>query len=97
MPIMIQLRRILIHNLLCKLDSILSFRRRHRVLIVLQLRRIGFWLVGKQVHNSAFACGSLIDGEASAELAMSADLNCFEEFDCEVLAVVADEVVGGSG
>lgn len=94
---MIQLRRILIHDLLRKADGILSLGRRHLSFIVLQFRWVGFWLVSKQVHDGAFACGTLVDGETSPELAMGADLDGFEEFYCEVLAVIADEIVGGPG
>lgn len=61
---------------------------------MLQLGRILLRLVGEQVHDSAFASSTLIDGEACAEFPMSADLDGFEQLGCEILAIIADEIVG---
>jgi hypothetical protein len=91
---MIKLGRILVHDLLRKIHRVLPLRRRHIRLIVLQFRRVRLRLVRKQVHDSAFARRALVDSEAGAEVAVGADLDGFEELDGEVLAVVADEIVG---
>lgn len=63
---------------------------------MLQFRRICFWLFSEQVHDGAFSSCPLVDGETRAKVAVSADLDGFEKFDGKILAVVADEVVGGS-
>ena len=90
---MIKLRRVLVHDLLCKAHGILSFGWWHLILVMLQLGRILLRLIGKQVHYSAFAGSTLVDGEACAKFSMSADLDGFEQLGREVLAIIADEIV----
>ena len=104
MVMFIQLRRVLIHNLLRRLHRIrmlqsrrplftirlLLLRRKATYLMLLLLRM----LIQKQIFNSPFASGALVHGKAGRELLVRAYLDCVEHGDGEVLAVVADEVVG---
>lgn len=90
--VIIQLRRILLHNLLRILRRILVMQGR-TLLILLLLGMI----VNKQVFNFALPSGGLVHGEGRGELLVRADLDGVEKEDGEVLAVVADDVVGGAG
>lgn len=60
---------------------------------MLQCWRVSLGVPSKQIHDRAFAGGSLVNRKGGAELAMGANLDSFEQFDGEVLAVVADEIV----
>lgn len=51
-------------------------------------------LIDKQILDLALPRRSLIDSEAGRKLAMRADLDCVQHGDGEVLAIVADYVVG---
>lgn len=90
--VIIQLRRIILHNLLRILRRILVMQRRALLILLL----LGM-LVDEQIFNLACARGGLVYGEAGGELFVCADLDGIEEEDGEVLAVVADDVVGGAG
>ena len=95
--IIIQLRRILIHNLLSNLQRILPVRLRHLILITLQLLlRLRRLIFSEQILDIAFARRSLVDGEAGGEFLVCAYLDAVEEVGGEVLAVVTDQVVGCS-
>lgn len=65
-----------------------------RTLLVLLL--LGM-LIDEQVFNLARASSGLVHSEARGELFVRADLDGFEQEDGEVLAVVADDVVGWPG
>lgn len=66
---MIQLGRLLIHNLLRNSRRILSPRRPgNPILILLLCRCLTFRLLGEQISDGAFASGTLVDSECGAEL-----------------------------
>lgn len=103
----IQLRRLLIHNVLRLRHRILPlqlkplhlflirirvFRHNTRSMIHLLLRM----LIDEQILDLALPRRRLIDSEAGRKLVVRADLDCVQHGDGEVLAIVADYVVGGA-
>lgn len=90
-----QFRRIIVHDLLRKGDCILALRFRNFSFVLFELRRSLLGLICEEAHDGAFARRTLVYSKSCAELAMCSDLDRLEQFDCKVLAVVADEVVGG--
>lgn len=89
----VQLLRIVVHDLLRMVDGLCVGLAR-RLALGAGLDVVGV-LLGEEVHDFALARGALVDGEGGAELAVGADVDDVEQVDGKVLAVVADEVVGG--
>ena len=98
---LIQLRRILVHHLLGRLHRILVLQSRRPFLVVILLffdsmLLLLFWmLVDEEILDGSFSGRSLVDGKARGEFFVRADLDCVQHGEGEVLAVVADQVVGG--
>lgn len=88
----IQFRRVLIHNLLRILRRILMMQS--RTLLILLLLRV---IINEQVFNLARARSGLVHGETRGELFVRTDLDSVQQKDREVLAVVANDVVGWPG
>ena len=90
----IYLRRMLVHHLLCSLHriSVLQLRLHSalNLLIRIMLRLLFGMLVQEQISYRAFTSGALVDGKAGRELSVGADGHGIEEVDGEVLAVVGD-------
>jgi hypothetical protein len=84
----IQLRRILLHDLLRLIHRIHTLQRRHLTLL------LGV-LVLEEILNFTLPRRSLVDLEAGSKFPVRADLDRVEHVHGEVLAVVADDVVGG--
>jgi hypothetical protein len=100
MMMLIQLRRILIHNLIRCLHGTRMLESRRSLQLIGSLF-LGFYLllllrmfVLEQVLDRSFARGALVYGECRGELLVCANLDSLEEIKGEVLAVVADQVVG---
>lgn len=87
--VVVQLRRVLVHDLL---------RLMHRVLAVeggpVRIRLLVGVLVDEEVLDAALARHALVHGKAGGEFAVGADLDRVEHRHREGLAVVADQVVG---
>ncbi|MAD81521.1 MAG: hypothetical protein CL912_01030 [Deltaproteobacteria bacterium] len=83
---------VLIHDMLGILHSIGAldtWRRRINLLF--------FWMrINEEVFDGPIPGRSLINGKARGELVMGANLNGIEETNCEILAIVADDVVCSS-
>ena len=95
--VIIQFRRILLHDLLRNLHRILPVEMARPDWLLRVLLHVLFgWTLYKQVLYIARARRALVDGESRGELLVSADLNCVEHGHSEVLAVIADQVVGGA-
>lgn len=95
MRMIIQLRGVLIHDLLRHRDRVLPFRLRHLLLICLQSLMLDLLLgmLLKQLHDFAVTCGMLVDAQCRGKLAVGSELDFIEKINGEVLTVVRDEVV----
>jgi hypothetical protein len=102
MMMLIQLRRLLIHNRLRIQHRVgmLQPRRPPQLIILLLLCGILLLLIrmfiDEQILNCPFARRALVHGEGVGELPVRSDLNRVEQVEREVLAIVADQVVGGA-
>ena len=96
--IIIQFRRVLIHNLLCICNSVLAFGLRHLLLIGLHIVLLDLVLgvLVEKIDNLTITCRCRVDGQSSGEVPMSTELDVVQEIDGKVLTVVADQVVGGA-
>ena len=85
-----------VHDLLSLLQSVLTFWLGHLQFISIKILLLLGVLVLPQVQNITISSSPLIHGKGRRELSVRSDLNAVEEIAGEVLAVIADEVVGRS-
>lgn len=89
----IEMSRIIVHDLLRYLQGILSLGFRHGVFVFVELLLLFRMLVLPEVHDLVVSSCMLVDCECCGELFVSAELDLVEEVSGEILAVVANEVV----
>lgn len=92
---LVKLGRVLVHDLLGDLYSIVMWDSRPDLLV----RRLGLliWMVvDEKVLDAAGTDCALVDGEAGGKFTVLADADFLQKVHSEVLAVVVDEVVSRS-
>lgn len=92
MIMVVELRRILVNDLLC----VLHRRVVSCVSLCLCRQSLRWRSVREQIFNCAFSSGSLVDGESRCKFPVCTCLYGIQQVHSEVLTVVADEIVGCS-